>query len=156
MTLVDHLHNTHTVELGNLEFVLQKRVDLIVDVLATNMQAGKEEEAKTILDDLFTFFQKRIDMGVIDFDPQIATNLGILNGKIVQIDFGKFTLPINPQKFKTECRLFEKKNIEFSKWLTKNHPSLYPHYKKNCQLLEPHYKRQIASLATEKQKPIYP
>lgn len=142
VTLVDHLHNAHPVDLGSLEFMLQKRVDLVIDVLSAKMQEGEEEEAKKILDDLFIFFHRRVDKGVLDFDPQIAINLGILDGRIVQIDLGRFSLATKPQMFKTEHVLFKKKNAEFGKWLRKNHPSLYPHYKQHCLLLEEHYKQR--------------
>lgn len=140
-TLVDHLKHEHTVELGNFEFLLQKRADLIEPTLAKKMEEKKEEEAKQVIDALFAFFHDRLDKGVLDDDPKIPINLGILEGKAVQIDIGRFSIPASPRMFKADYAQFLKKNAEFGAWLKKDYPSLYAHYRKQLKLLEEHYKR---------------
>jgi len=139
ITLIDRLNIAHDIELGSLEFLLQKRAHLAVSSITTAMIAHKEDDAKKVLNALFDLTRKRLEKGILDRDPNITKNLGILEDKALQIDVGRFYLATSPDQFKTDLAHFKTKNAGFLQWLESNHPSLLPFYLEQYSLLEQYY-----------------
>ncbi len=146
VTLVDHAHTEHHIDLGNFEFVLQKRAADILPTIVTSMNEHGEEEAKKVIDGIFDFFHRRLDKGIVDLDPTIGGNLGVIEGTVVQIDVGRFVIPDSPKLFRKEWERFMFKNRSFCTWLQENYPSLYAYYLEQCLELE----KRHQSIATDR------
>ena len=141
VTVVDSSQKIYKIELQNYAFYLQKYATPLLSQISHVMKANQIEEAKKILDTLFTMMQKRARLGIADRDPAIAANFGMIDNQVVQIDIGRFfKLERKEEQFVIEQKEFTKKNGIFRSWLEEHYPTLLPHY----QELEMHYKRQFA------------
>ncbi len=141
LTLVDHEQKEHTIELGDFEFFLQKRADLIMPILTNKMKNSEEKEAKEIIDALFSFFHTRLDKGILDHDPNIPINFALCEGKIIQIDIGRFSWAEKATMYKTDWLQFVKKNALFMRWLKKSYPELHVYFMQHCAILKERYKK---------------
>ena len=83
-TLVDFNGQSHAIDLNRAAFVLQHKVELIVDALA---RLTREQVAQTMQE----FFTQRGAAGFQDVEKtfMIEQNYGLYQGKPVQIDVGK-------------------------------------------------------------------
>ncbi len=90
LTLVDKIGIAHTLSLDGLEFVLQKRADLLYEQIEAWVKCGNVDSVKGAIDTLIMQINTRLTKGISDKDPNIKTNFGIIEGKVVQIDIGRF------------------------------------------------------------------
>lgn len=88
--LIDKLGICHTLKLDGLEFVLQKRASLFVPTLQEMIKEGQIEEAKSLISQLISYLKTRCDKQIFDKDPDLFTNFGVVKGRVVQIDVGRF------------------------------------------------------------------
>ncbi len=142
VTLIDKLNIAHKVDLESMEFLLQKRADLTIPAISSAMKEHKEEVAKGYLDAIFALTHKRVDQGILDRDPNMTKNLGVLDGKAFLVDIGRLSYGTSAQQFKTDLMRFEEKNRGFRQWLQENYPSLYTYYLEQYALLEQHYQKK--------------
>lgn len=92
LTLIDPIGNAHTVDLNQVTFALQKRAELFVPTLKKQLLEGNIEEFKQSVCSLLDLIVERTSKQVADCDPILKRNMGLLNGKALQIDLGSFTL----------------------------------------------------------------
>jgi hypothetical protein len=128
VTLIDQNKKTHTIELGEFEFLLQKAASPLLCALEQMKDKGDLESAKEIIDKLFLFIERRHALKVVDFDPAIPTNFGLIEGRICQFDVGRFYALKTQEQLLRELKEFGKKNWIFASWLEQNYPELYPYY----------------------------
>lgn len=103
--LIDKLGISHFLSLDELEFVVQKRAELLYPALQGMMDKGQEEEAKELLSRLMALLVTRCQKGIFDKDPDLFTNFGVIHGRPIQIDPGRFKKDpseSDPQKYKDE------------------------------------------------------
>ena len=126
LTIVDKLGIEHTISLDDVEFVLQRRADLVYPhikaLVKNNDRKGAEAAIRSIVDLIVT----RCKKGVFDEDPRIHRNFGFIGGQALIIDVGR--LVNDPQRKKSEVyiRDLHKITIRFREWLLKKHPTLAP------------------------------
>ena len=90
VTIVDRLGIEHTLEMDEMEFILQKRATLVYPTIDAWMEAGNLVAAKEALSDLVSVLKLRFDKGLFDKDPDLNTNFGFIDNQAVQIDVGRF------------------------------------------------------------------
>ncbi len=78
--LVDKLGIQHTVDLDKVPFLVQKKAQALTQ---------KRPDAH-LLKELVALLKKRQALGIADKDPDLMTNFGVIDGKPVQIDVGRF------------------------------------------------------------------
>src|SRR5690242_19119162 len=88
--IIDNLGISHVLDLDSMEFLVQKRADLFYPQLEKILEEQGMESGKRILSDLVDFLVKRNQKEIFDKDPDLATNFGLLDNRIVQIDVGRF------------------------------------------------------------------
>jgi hypothetical protein len=136
VTLIDKQGKTHRIDLGRTSFLLQKKAGLIYPRIEHLMEQGKQDQAKTIISDVLHFLAFLGSQGVIDNDPIIRKNFGLIDDKTVQIDVGKFRIEqaraVNGQ-YKKEIRLI---TTSFKEWLENRFPELSDHFEKTLQEIE--------------------
>jgi hypothetical protein len=137
--IIDALGISHLLDLDSMEFLVQKRADLFYPQLKKLIEEKGIESGKEILSDLVDFLVKRNQKEIFDKDPDLATNFGFLDNRIVQIDVGRFRKDPerkNPSLYRDEIlRITD----QFNAWLKTHYPCL-----------SEHLEREIASLATHK------
>lgn len=123
----DKIGCVHEVKLGEMLFLLQRRATWIAPELKRLMGAGMEAEACQLIDEIVNALLLRAKRGLADKDPHITNNFGILDGKIVQIDIGRYQVDPEralPQRHYQELMKLTK---ELRPWLAKHYPILSKH-----------------------------
>lgn len=136
LTVVDNLGISHRLDLDQMEFFVQKRASLFYPFLEKTLEEKKEDGAKKIISNLVQFLVLRNQKEIFDKDPDLATNFGFLNDKIIQIDIGRFRkdpLRKNPDVYHSEIlRITD----TFNTWLKMHFPTLSNHLEKEIANLK--------------------
>lgn len=95
ITLLSPRGKKLVLKLDDMEFLIQKRARHIFNVLSESPEKGKQ-----IIDALLDYLTLRNARGIGDNDTNCEKNLGILNGKAIQIDVGELypAVPVSPSK----------------------------------------------------------
>jgi len=88
--VVDKIGIEHLVDADKTEFVIQKKADLLYATLEKWMADGKKEEACQLIGSIVSYLKKRCHQAIFDKDPNLETNFGVLEGKPLQFDLGRF------------------------------------------------------------------
>jgi hypothetical protein len=144
LTLVDGCHVAHTIDLDDVEFLLQRRMSMPFDVIKQAMGQNDEETAKRAIDGIFAFLHSRLDRGLLDYDPKIYTNYGFIGEKAYQLDSGQVAKARCAEDYKKELKHFRFRNKRTYRWLEENYPSLLPLYLSHVDSLENHYQKCIS------------
>ncbi len=124
LTLYDKMGFQHYLNMDNMEFLLQKKAQMLCPTITQFMQKGQIGEAKELIDNLLGMILSEYSRGLADNDHALMQNTGVLGTKPVHIDVGQFVLKpemSNPTHYKQE--LFSK-TFKFRQWLAKHHPEL--------------------------------
>ncbi len=123
----DKIGREHELEMDSMEFMIQRRGEMLCPVIDQMMAEGKEEQAKQMLSGLFEMILAEYRSGLADTDHALMQNTGVIDGRAFQLDVGRFVAdPIvaNPDYYHQE--IFNKFYL-FREWLGENHPSLLGH-----------------------------
>ncbi len=135
--IIDKLGITHLLDLGKIEFILQKKATLIYPSIAHLMQTEGERGAREAITNLIDLLHSRYEKGIFDKDPDLNTNFGFLGKKALQIDPGRFcreTRKLTPEKQRLELlRITD----HFCQWLTPRSSALKEHLLNEIQRLYP-------------------
>lgn len=143
ITLVDGCHIAHTIDLDNVEFLLQRRMKLPLDVIDEAMAQGNEQEAKDFIHELFGFLHKRLDKGLLDYDSKLYTNYGFIGKKAYQLDAGQVAKVSCVEDYQRDLEHFHVRNRRFQRWLNEKYPSLLPCYLSEVDALDSHFQKLI-------------
>ncbi len=124
VTLYDKINVRHRIPLQGMRFVLQRRADLFMDLLQSLIDTKQEDLAKKYIFDLLAFLKQRSVKGFYDSDPELATNFGVAEGKLIQIDIGRFSKDASRQDPSIFQRDISQITSHLYHWLQKKDPSL--------------------------------
>ncbi|MBI3237117.1 MAG: hypothetical protein HYZ48_05420, partial [Chlamydiales bacterium] len=96
ITLFDRKGNLHIVDLDKTSFLIQKRANLIYVRIAELMAQSEAENAKKIISSVFSLIDALGKKGVVDNDPILRKNFGLIDDLAVQIDIGR--MRIDPER----------------------------------------------------------
>ncbi len=124
LTITDKLHIAHQIDLDNTAFIVQKKAALVYPTINTCMQNKDVEGAKQALHAIIDVIVQRCQKGIFDEDPRIHCNVGLIGGRAILIDVGRFKGDANrknPDVYKKDLSAI---TARFKEWLSKNHPAL--------------------------------
>ncbi len=126
--LLDKNSEGHSVDLGKMVFCVQKHADLIYSRIIELMHQGDVEGAKKIISSVFSLIDHLGKKGVVDNDPILRKNFGLIEDVAVQIDIGK--LRIDPSRGKNLLYKQEIGSIthSFKVWIETYYPELSSHF----------------------------
>jgi hypothetical protein len=144
LCIVDKLHIEHQIDLDNIEFILQKKAELVCPRLDRLVKEGKIAQARESLSSLLQLLLTRYKKGIFDSDPDFDKNFGFINDHPVQIDIGRFSKKqyvsshhlaknasyITNRRKRNKVLYYSRKedppciNERFPKWLKEHHPDL--------------------------------
>lgn len=107
LTLVDKLGINHTVNPKELYFILQERAM----PLSTDLRVAR------LAMDLVESLSKK---GIVDKDPNFETNFGLLDGRVIQFDVGRFVDEGGGIKKHEVAKLFESIQSYFQRYSEEN------------------------------------
>lgn len=122
----DKLGLQYSIDLDQTDFILQRKADLVHRRIEMQMAKNDIEGAKQTISQILNLIVTRCKKGYEDRDPNIATNCGILGGKAIKIDVGRFAPNPNmakPLYFKPELYYLTR---PFHTWLKQHYPQLVP------------------------------
>ncbi len=139
-SLVDRLNITHKIGADNLEFVLQKRADLVLPALQA--QKNDLKQAQALLGSLVNLLHTLDQKAIYDRDPHLTKNFGFINDRAVLIDCGSLA------KKNSEDKL-EVKAGALKKWLWAEYPQLLPYLETDLHNLN---REELNTESTEKRE----
>ncbi len=120
--LIDPSGRPLTLDLNQCAFVIQKKaVPYLPHLQKVATQEGLPGLIREI-DQWLAFCSKRIEQNVIDYDHDIWNNVGVLDGKILFIDPGKFQRSPSPLDQDALQLEWWKATHRLYKWLLTNNP----------------------------------
>jgi hypothetical protein len=127
VTFTDKKKKTQRVSLDKMCFVIQKKAELIYPRITELMHQNNMEGAKQVLSSVFSLLEVLGQRGVVDNDPVIYRNFGLVNDKAIQLDIGCMRVdPLQITKYKSEIAHI---TSSLGLWIQSNHPELYPYFK---------------------------
>ncbi len=133
ITLFDKTGFRHRLNLDQMEFLVQKSAKLFYPSIEHCVQERGIDAAKKMISSLITLLRARCMKGVVDKDPNIETNFGVIGHQPVQIDTGRFKKndsEKNPEVYQPELiRITD----HFKQWLQSNYPELVIHLQEEVQ-----------------------
>ena len=122
LTIHDKMGFEHKLNMDDMEFLLQKRANMLCSTINNFMQNDQTAEAKELIDNLLNMILSEYSRGLADNDHALMQNTGAIGTMPVHIDVGQFVINpeiSNPDVYKQE--LFSK-TFKFRTWLAKHHP----------------------------------
>lgn len=122
----------HKISLDETSFVIQKKADLLYPRITELMGRKDIAGAKKVISSLFALLFTLNKKGVVDNDPILRKNFGLIDDVAVQIDVGR--MYIDPDRVgnnRSENVAFV--STSFKKWLTGNYPELLPCFEECLQ-----------------------
>lgn len=124
LVIYDKLGLKHTLQLGNLEFMIQKKADMLCSKLLQLKDDNQIAEAQLIIDRLIAMIVHEYQRGYADNDHALMQNTGVYDSFPIHIDVGQFVKnPLVMQKEVYHQELFNKM-WKFRKWLRSNYSEL--------------------------------
>lgn len=139
ITLFDKNGERHEIDINKTTFYLQKRAQLIYSRISELMHEGNTEGAKKIISSVFSLIDFLGKKGVVDNDPILRKNFGLIDDTAVQIDVGKLRIdPIRQQNlaYKQEVASI---THSFKIWLEQNYPELSDQYTECLESIKTSY-----------------
>lgn len=97
--LIDRLHRTYVVDLDQVEFVLQKKAELIFSRLGHLLSQGNREGFNEALSSVMHLVERRVRKGIADHDKAVTHNFGFVGNQAIQIDVGRIYLGEKPKEY---------------------------------------------------------
>jgi hypothetical protein len=113
MTIADRLGRVHTIDLDQMEFIVQERAELLFTRLKKLYDAGDEEGAKRAINSVLTLVKQRIEKGYADQDKAVSHNYGFVGDRPIHLDIGRLF------KGKKEGE-YERIEARINTWLKEN------------------------------------
>jgi hypothetical protein len=133
--IYDKIGVRHTINLDQMEFFLQKKVEPFFPSLEKWISENNLPLAKQALTELIALLKNRFEKRIYDKDPDLNTNFGFLNGHPIQLDAGRFKndrFYSNNQVYKPQIW---KITDNLKQWLDVHHEELSVHLQKELQNL---------------------
>ncbi len=124
LTLIDKLKIRHTIDLDKMDFIVQRKADLVFDRINALMKNGNLSEAKRHIDAIVELILNRCDKGYHDRDPNIRTNCGFLGEKAIKIDVGRLMKKEDSRTANSKWRELQRITGPFETWLQDSYPEL--------------------------------
>lgn len=124
LVIYDKLGIKHTLNPDQIEFIVQKRANMLCPTIEEYMTEGKSDEAKHLLTHLVDMILSEYERGFADNDHALMQNTGVIAGVPVHIDVGQFVNDMQmAEKDHYAIELFSKM-YKFRIWLAKKYPEL--------------------------------
>lgn len=128
LTFYDKIGIKHTVDLDQMEFLVQKRAELVYPALAGMVELEGIQGAKDALSQLVDLLCLRCKKGIKDKDPDLNTNFGFIGHQPLQIDVGRFRIEqtISSEKIVDRDEIIRITD-NLNQWLRSCYPELSDH-----------------------------
>ena len=125
VVLVDNSGVSHTVELDQMEFMVQDYCELATGRIAARMKSGDVQGAKETIQSLFAAIEDWSKRGVHIDNPALKRNIGFCGDKVIMFDVG--SLRKDSSEMTSEQIKREVKHVTrvLGRWIDKKYPELH-------------------------------
>jgi len=137
INIIDKIGIEHQIDLDNIEFIVQRRAQLLYPHINELMEKGDISGAKQALHAILDAIVIRCKKGIFDEDPRIHNNLGFIDKKAIFIDIGRFVHDESrayPSVYINDLKIITGKH--FRSWLERSYPALAVDLDEKIRLLE--------------------
>lgn len=139
LTFYDKIGIEHHVELDQMEFLVQKRADLVYPALAKMVESEGLESAQVALTHLVDLLCLRSKKGIRDKDPDLNTNFGFIGQTPLQIDVGRFRIENASATDHVDRDEIIRITDNLNQWLRVNYPDLSRHLENTIAQIPAHH-----------------
>jgi len=125
ITLLSSQGKKLVLKLDDMEFLIQKRAHRIFDVLSESPEKGKQT-----IDAILDYLTLRNERGIGDADINCERNLGILDGKVMQIDIGELYPAVPKSPSRKELTIA---TLDLKDYLERNHSELVSYLEQSIE-----------------------
>jgi hypothetical protein len=111
-----------SIALENTCFMIQEKAELIYPQIQERMAKNDLLGAQAVISSVCSLLKEMQQRGVVDNDPVIRRNFGLIGNRAVQIDCGMMKL--DPERAKMST--IDAPLRSFRKWITTHYPELLP------------------------------
>lgn len=133
ITLYDKIGQKHVVELDRMEFCIQRRAQMLCDVLLDYKSKGDLAGAQQLIYQLLHLILSEYSRGLADNDHALMQNTGIVEDKPMHIDVGQFVFSEDVRKSAIFHQELFTKTYKFKLWLRDNYPELGSYLEEELQ-----------------------
>lgn len=130
ITIFDKMGFEHTLEADQMEFLIQKRAEMLCSTIDRLMAKGEEKQAKELLTNLVNIIVEEYKRGFADNDHALMQNTGVYQGIPIHVDVGQFVYDVKMQNPDVANQEIFNKMFRLRKWLQQEHPTLIGHLDK--------------------------
>jgi hypothetical protein len=131
LAAADKNGDLHELPLDALEFVIQRKAELIPVRIDRLMKNNESDSAKEAIEQLLDLNANICRRGFYNRDPNMRANCGFIGSKAILIDVGRVVYRETLKKPAVFRRSLLKSTRHFRKYLAAHHPQLLPHFD-NC------------------------
>jgi hypothetical protein len=124
ITLYDKIGVRHQLDLKNVEFILQKKAQLIYPTFAHWIKTHRMETCERALSSLVSLLICRCQKGIFDKDPDLNSNFGFLEDIPIQIDVGRFSKDNRRRDISIYRDEIQRITDHLKQWLYRERPPL--------------------------------
>lgn len=117
--IIGPLGKRHEIALDHYRFAVQKRAATLREVFLDLYQKKEKERARKALYALEELLMRRVNLGIVNSDPNLSRNFGFIGEKAVEIDFGSYAESETPIDASRERALFLHKLL---RWFSEDLP----------------------------------
>ncbi|NGX37326.1 MAG: hypothetical protein K1000chlam2_00480 [Chlamydiae bacterium] len=117
------------VDLDKVEFLLQKKANLVYSTLEEWIERGDFQSAEKGLTNLVQLLRVRHDKGIFDKDPDLKTNFGFIGDQAIQFDIGRFKQESSQNDSDSLIRITDRLCV----WLDEKAPQLAEHLRREVR-----------------------
>jgi hypothetical protein len=127
--VIDKLGMEYEVDLDSIPFVVQRTAQMLFPTLESLIAKNDLDSAKKTLSNLIDLIVLRAKKGIVDEDPVLERNYGLIDTDVIHIDIGRFVKEPEYEKLSDLPRKEVLKTTESLKhWLEGHHQALFNFY----------------------------
>lgn len=123
VVLKDKIGLSHTIDLDKFVFILQEKASTTRAVMKELLNAGRVDEAKQKIAQIFALYLTEYKKGIYDRDHGVMHNTGFVGDKPIHLDVGKLTDEPAMKEPESSDPDLEKIAGKFHTWLHANYPA---------------------------------
>ena len=124
LVIFDKIGSSHSLNLDQMEFCIQRKADMLCDVLMHFKEQNNIDGAKLLVTNLLNLVISEYHRGFADNDHALMQNTGVAQGIPIHIDIGQF---VENEKVRDSSVYHQElftKTYKFKFWLGENYPEL--------------------------------
>ena len=133
--IIDKRGDHHFVNLDEMEFIVQKKAQLLGANIDDLMKNENFIGAKALLSNTVQMIYSESLHGVIDKDPAFMQNTGVLDGRPIHIDIGQIVFDAEVMDLSRSKQEVINKTLKLNRWLQSKYPELSQHLEEEVELV---------------------